>query len=96
MISKPLKVQALDNYNISVSFEDGLSGSIDLSHLRGKGVFSLWDNYENFKKVYIDNETAAIAWSKEVELDPTNLYLKIAGKTLEEWKKEQLTHAADK
>lgn len=96
MISKPLEVKALENFQIWLRFKDGLEGKIDLSHLKGKGVFQFWDECENFKKVYIDEETQAIAWDKDLELDTNKLYLKLKGKTFEQWKKEQLEYAADK
>jgi hypothetical protein len=96
MISKLLEIEALEKYRLSVRFEDGTKVELDLSHLKGKGVFTLWDNYDNFRKVSIDKETGAAAWSREVEIDSTSLYLKVIGKTFDEWKKEQLTHASDK
>lgn len=96
MISKPVKAEAMDNYSIFIAFEDGTEGRISLSHLAGKGVFELWNNYENFRNIYIDKETDAIAWNHDVEIDPTSLYLKLKGKTIEEWKKENLTHASNK
>lgn len=96
MISKPIKVKALENYNIIVSFEDGVEGEVDLSFLRSKGVFEIWSDYEIFKKVYIDPETFSIAWNKEVEIDSNNLYLSIIGKTYEQWSKEKLEYASEK
>jgi hypothetical protein len=81
MISKPIIVKPLDNFKIWLEYEDGTKGEADRSHLKGNRVFKLWDNYDNFKKVYIDDETEAVAWNKEVELDPTNLFLKVVGKT---------------
>lgn len=96
MIAKPIRVIPLENFKIELYFDDGISGQIDLSELKSKGVFSLWDNYENFKKVYIDNETTAIAWSPEVEIDVNNLYLKLTGKSFSEWQKENLIHASGK
>ena len=48
---KILEMRPLDAYKIWLKFDDGIAGEVDLSHLAGKGVFSLWNNYENFKKV---------------------------------------------
>lgn len=96
MISKPLEVSALDNYKIRIKFEDGVTGEIDLSFLKDKGVFKIWSDYQNFKNVYIDKETFAIAWSKEVEIDTNNLYLQLTGKTYDEWRNEKIEYASDK
>ena len=96
MISNPVKVIALDDYKIQLAFEDGINGEIDLSYLKGKGIFKAWDNYSTFKKVYIDEETKSIAWSREIEIDSNNLYLKLIGKTFEQWKQENLEYASDK
>ena len=96
MISNPVKVIALDDYKIQLAFEDGIKGEIDLSYLKGKGIFKAWDNYSIFKKVCIDEETKSIAWSCEIEIDSNNLYLELIGKTFEQWKQENLEYASDK
>lgn len=85
MISKPIEVKPLGKHKIFIRFEDGKEGAIDLSHLAGKGVFVAWDKNDLFNKVYIDNETLAIAWNKTLELSPDALYLKLVGKSFEEW-----------
>jgi hypothetical protein len=95
MISKPVKIKPLKNYKIWIKFADNTEGEVDLSDLSGKGVFKEWESYENFNKVYIDEETGSIAWTKEIELDANNLYLKIIGKTFDQWKSEHLEHAAN-
>ena len=48
---KPIQVKALPNYKLGVKYTDGVEGEIDLSHLVGKGVFSLWNNHRAFQKV---------------------------------------------
>jgi len=96
MISNPIEVKALDNFIIQIRFEDGVSGQIDLSSLKGKGVFKVWSDYEKFKSVYIDVETKSIAWDKMIELDANNLYLQLIGMSFEQWKDKKLQHASDK
>jgi len=86
MISEPIEVKPLDNYRIFLKFIDGKEGIIDLSEFRGKGVFTAWDESDLFTKVYIDKETKAIAWDENLELDVNNLYLKLIGKSFDEWK----------
>ncbi|MCP4402824.1 MAG: DUF2442 domain-containing protein [bacterium] len=80
---KPLKVKALQGYKLWLEYSDGVKGEVDLSYLAGKGVFSIWNDYKVFEKVYI-GENGEIAWNEELDLCPDALYLKITGKTPEE------------
>lgn len=73
----------MDNYKLWLRFEDGVEGTVDLSHLAGKGIFSFWNDSDNFKKVHI-GKYGEIIWSKEVEICGDNLYLQITGKKPEE------------
>ncbi len=76
---KPVEVEALPNYRLRLRYEDGAEGEADLSHLAGRGVFALWDDYARFERVHIAKD-GAIAWSDDVELCPDAMYLKITGK----------------
>jgi len=73
MIPKPLQVKAINQYLIWLKYSDNTEGQIDLSHLINKPVFKNWTNPLFFDKVYIDNETDAIAWDENIELCPNNL-----------------------
>ena len=79
----PVKVVALNDYRLWIEYTDGVQGEVDLTYLAGKGVFSLWNDYSVFEKVYI-GEGGEIAWNDSVDLCPDALYLKITGKTPEE------------
>ena len=92
---KILEARPLDDYKIWLKFDDGITGEADLSHLAGKGVFRLWNNYENFKKVLIENGRS-LTWSDDIDMDADSLYLKITGKKPEDLfpaLKEEPTHA---
>jgi hypothetical protein len=80
---KILEARPQDGYKIWLKFSDGTAGEVDLSHLAGKGVFTFWNNYENFKKVSVE-DNRRLSWSNEIEIDADSLYLKLTGKTLEE------------
>lgn len=80
---KPIAIKALSDYKIWVRFADGVEGEVDLSHLAGRGVFSLWRDYTAFRNVHI-GPGGEIAWSDEVDLCPDSIYLKLTGKTPEE------------
>ncbi len=96
MISEPKEVKALDNYRIFLKFSNGKEGIVDLSEFQGKGVFKAWDENGLFEKVHINEETKAIAWDENLELDVNNLYLKLVGKSFDEWKNENLEYASNK
>ena len=80
---KPVEVKALPNYRIWVKYADGVQGEVDLSHLAGKGVFKLWNNYSAFERVYIGS-SGQIAWSDEIDICPDSIYMEITGKSPEE------------
>jgi Protein of unknown function (DUF2442) len=82
-IPKILEARPLDSYKIWLKFDDSISGEVDLSHLVGKGVFAIWNDYENFKKVSVE-ENRRLTWSDEIDIDADSLYLKLTGKTPEE------------
>ena len=76
-------VKVLEGYNIRLKYADGTEGTVNLSRLVGKGVFSLWNNYDEFKNVSIGS-SGELLWGSEVDLCPDSLYLEITGKKPEE------------
>lgn len=82
-IPAPVAVKALPNFRIWLQYSDGAEGEVDLSHLAAKGVFRLWDDYQNFEKVYI-SDSGAIAWNDMVEICPDATYMRLTGKQVEE------------
>jgi hypothetical protein len=95
MIPKPIKVRSLKKYKLELTYSDGTTGIVDLSHLANKGVFSIWEKDDVFDKVYIDDETNAIAWNDEADVCPDALFFKLKNRAFEEWKETQLAHAHD-
>jgi len=77
-------VQALNEFKLYLEFEDGVKGTVDLSHLIGKGVFEWWNYDDNFSKVHI-NSSGDIVWTDDIDIDVLNCYLKIVNKTFEEY-----------
>ena len=71
-------VKALANYQIAVSFEDGVSGIIALNDFIEDGIFRVLKNEANFQKVYTDG--CAIAWSDELEIDGATVYEELLNK----------------
>jgi hypothetical protein len=74
-----VEVEAREGYRVWIRFEDGISGEVDLSDLVGKGVFQGWEDPEEFRKVFIDEETGTIAWPGNIDLAPDALYQDVAG-----------------
>jgi hypothetical protein len=72
---KATEVKALNGYKIKVSFDDGVSGIVDLNELVQKGIFQVLKDEHAFQNVYTDG--AAIAWSEELEIDADNIYAEI-------------------
>ena len=83
-IPKVLVVKPIEGCKLYLEYSDGVKGIADLSHLKGKGVFELWNRVENFSKVHID-KADAIVWNEEVDIDSLNCYLKITNQTFEEY-----------
>lgn len=80
---KPVELKALSNYKLWLRYSDGVEGEVDLSHLAGKGVFDLWNDYENFEKAYI-GESGQIVWSDDIDMCSDSLYMRLTEKTPEE------------
>ena len=80
---KILEARPQDDFKIWLKFTDQSAGSVNLSHLAGKGVFASWNNYENFKNVTIENGRRLV-WPDEIDIDADSLYLKLTGKAPED------------
>jgi len=78
-----VEVKALDGYQLEVEYSDGVSGTVDLSPLAGRGVFKLWDDPSRFEDVHI-GDGGQISWSDSVDICSDAVYMQITGKTAEE------------
>jgi len=74
------EVKPLSGFRIWIKFSDGVSGTVDLSDIAGKGVFSKWNDKGYFNSVYIDSKTHTVAWPGGIDLCPDALYSEITGK----------------
>ena len=77
------KVKALQGYRLGLEFDDGVSGTVDLSYLVGKGVFALWRDRPTFEQVRIGS-SGELVWGDQIDLCPDALYLKVTGKKPED------------
>jgi hypothetical protein len=76
-------VEVLQGYRLVLIFDDGTSGTVDLSDLAGKGVFACWNDRAIFALVRI-GPSGELVWNDQVDLCPDSLYLKVTGKRPED------------
>jgi hypothetical protein len=77
------KVKVLSGYRLELEFDDGVSGTVDLSEDVGKGVFALWRDPLAFAQVRIGS-SGELCWSDRIDLCPDALYLTVTGKKPED------------
>jgi hypothetical protein len=80
---RPVEVRALAPYRIWLHYEDGTEGEVDLSHLTGRGVFSVWEQEGVFAQVTLGSH-GEVEWPGEIDLCPDALYLTLTGKQPED------------
>lgn len=80
---KVTRAEPLPGYRLRLSYDDGVTGVVDLSHLVGKGVFQLWNDPEAFGRISIGTG-GEVRWSDEVDLCADALYLEVTGKQPDE------------
>jgi hypothetical protein len=80
---KIINVKVLQNYQVELEFTNGKKGAVDLSHLVGKGVFTLWGDYKKFENVRIGT-SGELIWSDQIDLCPDSLYLQMTNQKPEE------------
>jgi len=78
-----LKAKALQGYSLELEFDDGVSGTVDLSDLAGKGVFALWNDRSAFEQVRVAS-SGELVWANQIDLCPDALYLQVTDKTPED------------
>jgi hypothetical protein len=81
-IPRIVTVEPRSGYRLSIAFDDGTAGQVDLSHLAGRGVFARWTE-ETFRAAHV-TEAGAVAWDDEIEIGSDTLYLKISGAAIED------------
>jgi len=77
------EAQVGTGYKVRLKFSDGVTGTVDLSSLAGKGVFSYWNDPIHFADLHIGS-SGELQWGDAVDLCPDQLYLQITGKTPED------------
>ena len=68
------EVVPLEDYVLSVVFDNGESGTLDMKPMLDFGIFQRIKEYEAFKRVRVSFDT--IEWECGVDLDPEYVYAK--------------------
>ena len=77
---KITEANPVDHFRVFLRFDDGASGTVDLSHLAGRGVFRAWLQEGVFEQLSI-SPIGALQWPGDLDLCPDSLYLQMVGKT---------------
>jgi len=80
----PVAVKALPKNRIFIRYSDGVEGEIDLSEFANGKLFAAWKDPAFFQKVHVGPHRQ-IRWSDEIELCADALYMKLTGKTLDQF-----------
>ena len=66
------KVFPYEDFTLSITFDNGEEGILDMKPHLGFGVFQRIANFEQFKNVRVSFDT--IEWDQGVDLDPEFVY----------------------
>ena len=75
---------ATEGLKLRLSFENGVSGTVDFSEMAKSTLFAPLTNDEFFKSVSIVRDGRALAWGEELEICADSLFLRITGKKAED------------
>jgi len=75
MLKDISSVQALENYQLHLKFEDNQEGVVDISQLiEFTGIFAPLQDLAYFNQVKLNPEWGTIYWENGADLDPDVLY----------------------
>ena len=80
---KITEAKPVDRFHVFLRFDDGASGTVDLSHFAGRGVFRAWQQEGVFEQLSI-SPVGALQWPGDLDLCPDSLYLQMVGKSAAE------------
>ena len=78
-IHRIVAVKPVGEFALHLRFDDGTTGTVDLSDLAGRGVFRVWNDRKVFESVLIGT-SGELTWSDSIDLCPDSLYLRLTGK----------------
>lgn len=87
MLIDVIAVEALPNFQLHITFENGVEGIVEFNRLtRFTGVFSPLKDPEYFARVSVHPELGVICWPNEADSDSEVLYWHITGVKSWDWK----------
>lgn len=79
---KVISLTPQPKYKLEVTFDDGVSGVVDLEDLVQKGVFQVLKDERLFNQAKYNK--LCIYWNEDLEIDLLNIYAQLGNKDLEE------------
>jgi hypothetical protein len=84
MLRDIISVKHIENYRLEITFEDGVSGTVDIGKMIPfTGIFSSLKDEKEFAKVFVNSDTGTIEWPNGADIDPVVLYSVVTGKEIE-------------
>ncbi len=76
-MAKIVEAIPIENYKLQLTFQDGVSGTVDVSDMLDGEAFQDWNDYQFFKKMTLDEELHTVVWPNGVDLSADTLYMEI-------------------
>jgi hypothetical protein len=83
MLHDVIEARATEGHRLSLKFDDGTTGTLDLAALiRFDGVFAPLRDPAYFAQVRVDPELGTVVWPSGADLCPDVLYARLADQDL--------------
>lgn len=85
MLRDVIAVEPLADYQLRVTFDDGVEGVVDVAEMiEFTGVFEPMRDLATFAQVEVHPELGTLCWTNGADLDSDVLYAKVTGKPIPE------------
>lgn len=92
MIKDVESVRVIGDHKLSIRFEDGAEGEIDVARLVAfTGIMEPLSSPEYFARVEVNPDLGTVCWPNGADLDPAVLYSAATGRPLPTWSAELAT-----
>jgi len=86
MLRDVISVEPLTNYELRVTFDDGVEGVVDVAEMiQFTGVFEPLRDRATFAQVKVHPELGTACWANGADLDSDVLYAKVTGKPIPDY-----------
>ena len=81
-----VEMKCLDDFKLSLTFDDGKTGVLDCKPFIAKGgVFAKLMDPNVFRKASINRDLGVVTWEDEVDIAPETAYSLATGSPLPDW-----------